>query len=56
MSIIGDPTKYNICEFGVPCIDFLGFHIKPVKTEDNDIKSGKSIKPLSSYSNDYVVT
>lgn len=30
MSIIGDATKDGICVSGVPFVDFLGLHIKPV--------------------------
>lgn len=43
MSIIGDATKDGICVSGVPFVDFLGFHIKPVLIiAENVIKQVKN--------------
>ncbi len=46
VSVIGDAAKDSICVSGVPCVDFLGLHIKPVLIinkiiTENVIKNGK---------------
>lgn len=50
MSIIGDATKDNICESGVPCVDFLGLYIEPVlirhKTAPENIINREKIATL----------
>lgn len=42
MSIIGDATKDDIGVFGVPFVDFLGLHVKPVLIiPENVMKNGR---------------
>lgn len=49
MSITGDTTKDHIGVFGVPFVDFLGLHIKPVLIiAGNVVKMAKTICYLKS--------
>lgn len=44
MGVSGDTTEDSICESGVPSVNFLGFHIKPVSIiRENVINMAKVI-------------